>query len=116
MFSSRIVPHLSLHFLKQLRKKKENIGGADKLSPYEERNPLRIWRLKQPPEGWRRSVLARQLGVSHTSVEGWEKGKRLPVVDAFAKIEKLTGISTQQWMNWYNEKGKERTSHRGRSV
>lgn len=60
--------------------------------------------MRQPPEGWNRSVLARQLGVSHTSVEAWEKGKRLPVVDAFAKIEKLTGITTQQWMDWFNSK------------
>lgn len=60
--------------------------------------------MNQPPEGWNRSVLARQLGVSHTSVEAWEKRKRLPVVDAFAKIEKLTGITTQQWMDWFNSK------------
>lgn len=81
------------------------------LSPLEKSNPLRLWRIKQPPEGWKRSVLARQLGVSHTSVEGWEKGKRLPVVDAFAKIEKLTGITTQQWMDWFNN-NKERPSRR----
>jgi ribosome-binding protein aMBF1 (putative translation factor) len=99
-----------------VRKSRLKAGRAEKLSPSEERNPLRIWRLKQPPEGWKRSVLARQLGVSHTSVEGWEKGKRLPVVDAFAKIEKLTGITSQQWMDWYNEKDKERSSHRGRSA
>jgi ribosome-binding protein aMBF1 (putative translation factor) len=82
------------------------------LSRREERNPLRLWRLKQPPEGWKRSVLARQLEVSHTSVEGWEKGKRLPVVDTFAKIEKLTGITTQQWMDWFNNNDKERPSRR----
>jgi hypothetical protein len=74
------------------------------LSPWQEENPLRLWRLKQLPEGWNRSVLARQLEVSHTSVEGWEKGKRLPVVDAFAKIEKLTGINSQQWMDWFNSR------------
>ena len=76
----------------------------DSLSPWQERNPLRLWRLKQPPEGWNRSVLARQLDVSHTSVEAWEKGKRLLLVDAFAKIEKLTGITPQQWMDWFNSK------------
>jgi len=74
------------------------------LSPWQARNPLRVWRLKQLPEGWNRSVLARQLGVSHTSVEAWEKGKRLPKVDAFAKIEKLTAITSQQWMDWFNSK------------
>jgi hypothetical protein len=74
------------------------------LSPWQEKNPLRLWRLKQPPEGWNRSVLARQLEVSHTSVEAWEKGKRLPVVDAFARIEKLTGIHSQQWMDWFNSR------------
>jgi ribosome-binding protein aMBF1 (putative translation factor) len=74
------------------------------LTSRQERNPLRVWRLKQPPEGWNRSVLARQLEVSHTSVEAWEKGKRLPMVDAFAKIEKLTGITTQQWMDWFKSK------------
>ena len=76
----------------------------DALSPWQERNPLRLWRLKQPPEGWKRSVLARQLEASHTSVEGWEKGKRLPVLDAFAKIEALTGITSRQWMDWFNSK------------
>jgi transcriptional regulator with XRE-family HTH domain len=89
---------------------------AEKLLPHEERNPLRQWRLMQPPEGWNRSVLARQLGVSHTSVEGWEKGTRLPVVDAFAKIEKLTGITTQKWMEWFSEKAKSRPHQRGRSL
>ncbi len=84
----------------------------EQLSRREERNPLRLWRMKQPPEGWKRSVLARQLGVSHTSVEGWEKGKRLPVVDAFAKIEKLTGITTQQWMDWFNNNDGERPTRR----
>ena len=116
LFCSRSVPHFSLHVFNQLRKKRDKTGRAEKLSAHEERNPLRLWRLKQPPEGWRRSVLARQLGVSHTSVEGWEKGKRLPVVDAFAKIEKLTGITTQQWMDWYNEKESVRRSQRGRSA
>ncbi len=74
------------------------------LSAWQEKNPLRLWRLKQPPEGWNRSVLARQLEVSHTSVEAWEKGKRLPVVNAFAKIEKLTGINSQQWMDWFDSR------------
>jgi hypothetical protein len=37
-------------------------------------------------------------------VEAWEKGKRLPVVDAFAKIEKLTRITAQQWMDWFNSR------------
>jgi transcriptional regulator with XRE-family HTH domain len=78
----------------------------EKLSSWQERNPLRLWRRKQPPEGWNRSVLARQLGVSHTSVEAWEKGSRLPLVDAFAKIEALTHITTQQWMRWFNGKDK----------
>jgi ribosome-binding protein aMBF1 (putative translation factor) len=85
---------------KRRKKRKET------LTPRQERNPLRMWRMKQPPEGWNRSVLARQLRVSHTSVEGWEKGKRLPMVNAFAKIEKLTRITTQQWMDWFNSKGK----------
>jgi transcriptional regulator with XRE-family HTH domain len=49
-------------------------------------------------------VLARQLEVSHTAVASWENGTRLPMVDAFAKIEKLTGISATQWMDWYNKK------------
>ena len=76
----------------------------DAPSPWQERNPLRVWRLKQPPEGWNRSVLARQLKVSHTSVEAWEKGNRLPLVNAFANIERLTGITSQQWMNWFNSR------------
>lgn len=69
-----------------------------------ERNPLRLWRASQRPEGWTRSLLARQLQVSHTAVAGWETGSRLPVVDTFAKIEELTGISSKAWMTWYNRK------------
>jgi transcriptional regulator with XRE-family HTH domain len=72
----------------------------------QEENPLRQWRLRQPPEGWNRSVVARQLGVSHTAVGSWETGKRLPLVDAFAKIEELTGISAREWMAWYNRRPK----------
>jgi transcriptional regulator with XRE-family HTH domain len=79
-------------------------AGTDALTAWNEQNPLRQWRLRQPPEGWNRSVLARQLGVSHTAVGAWETGKRLPLVDAFAKIEKLTGITSVQWMEWYDRK------------
>ena len=72
------------------------------LAKWRAANPLRIWRAGQPPEGWNRSLLARQLGVSHTAVASWENGTKLPMVDAFAKIEKLTGISATQWMEWHN--------------
>ena len=80
--------------------------GAEQeaITAWLEENPLRRWRIKQPPEGWNRSVLARQLGVSHTAVASWETGKRLPVIDAFAKIEALTCISAKDWMEWYNQK------------
>ncbi len=71
---------------------------------WQEQNPLRQWRQNQPPEGWNRSVLARQLDVSHTAVASWENGSRLPMIDAFAKIEKLTGITSMQWMEWYDRK------------
>jgi ribosome-binding protein aMBF1 (putative translation factor) len=64
--------------------------------------------MKQLPEGWNRSVLARQLAVSHTSVEAWEKGTRLPLIDSFATIEKLTGITIQDWMRWYNSRPKDK--------
>src|SRR5687767_12542752 len=70
-------------------------------------NPLRRWRETQPPEGWSRSLLARQLEMSHTAVASWENGTKLPMVDAFAKIEKLTGISATQWMEWHNRKSGE---------
>src|SRR5690242_7080580 len=73
----------------------------DVLSPWQAQNPLRLWRMKQPPEGWNRSVLARQLQVSHSAVEAWEKGSRLPVIDAFERIEQLTGITTKDWMSWF---------------
>lgn len=78
------------------------------LSTWQARNPLRLWRAKQPPEGWNRSVLARQLGVSHSSVEAWEKGARLPVIDAFERIEALTGISTREWMSWFRSEHEQR--------
>jgi transcriptional regulator with XRE-family HTH domain len=74
------------------------------LTAWQEENPLLRWRNRQPPEGWNRSVLARQLGVSHTAVASWEQGKRLPLVDAFAKIEALTGITTREWMAWYHRR------------
>jgi ribosome-binding protein aMBF1 (putative translation factor) len=77
------------------------------LTVWQDQNPLRQWRLAQPPEGWNRSVLARQLQVSPTAVASWETGIRLPVIDAFAKIEKLTGISATQWMEWYQTKPKD---------
>lgn len=77
------------------------------LAAWRERNPLLVWRLAQPPEGWNRSLLARQLGVSHTAVRAWETGASLPVVDAFAKIEKLTGINSVRWMEWFEQKPKD---------
>lgn len=81
--------------------------AADALTVWQEQNPLRLWRGEQPPEGWNRSVLARQLEVSHTAVAAWENGTRLPMIDAFAKIEKLTGINSAQWMEWYTRKPQE---------
>jgi ribosome-binding protein aMBF1 (putative translation factor) len=87
---------------------KRRKAEQDAITAWLEENPLRQWRLSQPPEGWKRSVLARQLEVSHTAVGAWESGKRLPLVDAFAKIEKLTGITSQQWMDWFNSKPKEK--------
>lgn len=80
------------------------------LTEWQAANPLRCWREAQPPEGWSRSLLARQLGVSHTSTASWENGTKLPMVDAFAKIEKLTGISATQWMTWYDKKPTEARS------
>lgn len=76
----------------------------DALTKWQASNPLRKWRESQPPEGWTRAVLARQLDVSHTAVASWEDGKRLPMVDAVAKIEKLTGITATEWMAWHGKK------------
>jgi ribosome-binding protein aMBF1 (putative translation factor) len=83
---------------------KRRVAGMDALTAWLDENPLRRWRLSQPPEGWNRSVLARQLGVSHTAVNFWEKGERLPVVKSVAKIESLTGITATQWMEWFERK------------
>jgi transcriptional regulator with XRE-family HTH domain len=83
--------------------KRQN-AKQDAMTAWLDENPLRRWRLDQPPEGWNRSVLARKLGVSHTAVAAWENGKRLPLVDAFAKIEELTGITSKAWMGWYRRK------------
>jgi transcriptional regulator with XRE-family HTH domain len=83
---------------------KHRKGGKDPLTVWQDENPLRRWRLRQLPEGWNCSVLARQLRVSHTAVAAWETGRRLPKVDAFAKIEELTGITTKAWMDWYARK------------
>ncbi len=83
---------------------KHRRGEKDPLTTWKDDNPLRQWRLNQPPEGWNRSVLARRLGVSHTAVGSWETGKRRPKVDRFAKIEALTGITTKAWMDWYERR------------
>lgn len=80
---------------------------ASASSMWQATNPLRKWREAQPPEGWSRSLLARQLKVSHTAVASWEDGKKLPIVDAFAKIEKLTGITATEWMEWHGKKRQE---------
>ena len=79
-----------------MAKRRTQVDAA--LTHWQAKNPLRCWRESQPPEGWTRSLLARQLDVSHTAVASWENGTRLPMVDAFARIEKLTGISATQWM------------------
>jgi hypothetical protein len=50
--------------------------------------------------------MARQLDVSHTAVASWEDGTSLPMADACAKIERLTGISSVKWMEWYKKKPK----------
>ena len=85
-----------------MAKRRTNLKGA--LAEWQDQNPLRLWRLKQPPEGWKLSVLARQIGRSHTAVGSWERGERLPMLDGFAKIEELTGITSKQWMAWFKKK------------
>lgn len=86
---------------------KRHRAGTDPLMAWLDENPLKQWRLAQPPEGWNRSVLSRKLGVSHTAVGSWENGSRLPMVDSFAKIEALTGITSVQWMEWFEKKPEE---------
>ncbi len=86
---------------------KSSRAGTDLVTAWQDDNPLKRWRLAQPPEGWNQSVLARKLGVSHTAVGSWESGKRLPVVNTFSKIEALTHITTIQWMEWYARKPEE---------
>jgi ribosome-binding protein aMBF1 (putative translation factor) len=83
---------------------KSQRAGIELMTAWLDENPLKRWRLAQPPEGWNRSVLARKLGVSHTAVGSWETGKRLPIVDTFSKIEALTSITSIQWMEWYQHK------------
>jgi ribosome-binding protein aMBF1 (putative translation factor) len=85
---------------------KRRASRDETLSPWQAENPLRLWRLKQGPEGWNRSVLARQLKVSPTAVRSWERGERVPKVDVFAKIESMTGITSVQWMGWFQKKPK----------
>jgi ribosome-binding protein aMBF1 (putative translation factor) len=85
---------------------KRRMNAKATVATWQEQNPLRLWRLKQKPEGWKQSVMARQLKVSHTAVGSWESGKSLPMADACAKIEKLTGITSVQWMDWYEKKPK----------
>jgi len=89
-------------------KRRKSVAGD--LATWQAENPLRRWREAQPPEGWTRSLMARQLDVSHTAVATWENGTRLPMVDAFAKIEKLTGISATKWMEWHDRKPAEARS------
>lgn len=74
------------------------------VAAWQSENPLLKWRQRQPPEGWNRSLLARQLGASHTAVASWESGGRAPNVKAFANIEKLTHITASQWMDWLKRK------------
>lgn len=80
---------------------------SDSLAIWQSVNPPQNWREKQPPEGWTRSLLARQLRVSHAAVASWKDGTRLPMVDAVAKIEKLTGIAASIWMKWCGRKPQE---------
>jgi transcriptional regulator with XRE-family HTH domain len=85
---------------------KSKKSAANAQEKWLETNPLRRWRERQPPEGWSRSLLARQLDVSHTAVALWESGTRLPMADTLAKIERLAGISATQWMDWYERRPK----------
>lgn len=88
-----------------MAKRRKKPGAT--VAAWQAANPLRVWREGQPPEGWSRSLLARQLKVSHTAVASWENGTKLPMVDAFAKIEKLTGITATRWMEWHGRKRQE---------
>lgn len=83
---------------------KPGTNPKDALAAWQDQNPLRVWRLKQPPEPWKLSVIARLVGKSHTAVGSWERGERLPVLDGFAKIEEISGITARQWMDWFKKK------------
>ena len=88
-----------------MAKRRTNTSKA--LAAWQEQNPLSKWRKQQHPEGWNQSVLARQLGVSPAAVGTWEKGQRTPGGRMMAKIEKLTGITSAQWMIWQDKKPKD---------
>jgi hypothetical protein len=62
--------------------------------------PLRRWRLRQTPE-WGRLRLARTLGVSKWAVILWELGRRKSTEDRWQEVYRLTGITWNEWEEWY---------------
>lgn len=64
-------------------------------------SPLYLWRLQRH---WSRPRLARELGVTRQAIWSWETGQNLPRIDLFMEIQHTTGITMQQWSQWYHGK------------
>lgn len=65
-------------------------------------NPLKRWRTRK---GIGISKASKELGVSHWSIQNWEKGKYLPNWKSFTKLSQALDTSfeelVEEWKDWY---------------
>lgn len=64
------------------------------------RCPLRVWRRQH---GISQNELALKLGVSRTTIAGWEAGSWSPDEDKWPDIARLTGVIAKAFDAWRAE-------------
>lgn len=65
------------------------------------KNPILIWRKSKK---YSTNKLGRLLRVSRQVINHWEKGRAIPNVHNYYKVQQVTGINYEEWENWINER------------
>lgn len=77
------------------------LKDKNNLEQWRENSPLWRWLSKQPPYG-RVTRLADRLGLKRQSIYPWLRGDSAPNPDNFPAITEVTGITMDEWMEWWN--------------
>jgi hypothetical protein len=73
---------------------------------WQNRHPLRNWIYSQGHPTANRRALETTLDVGRATIYHWLDGTAVPALGRFEAIERLTGITMDQWMRWFHARPK----------